>query len=76
MRPMPVVLALLGALRAALRTRTDLTLENLRSGNSLLCSAVDRSDRNSGASIVSSGCGSLTIGPDGERRSNSFARGA
>src|SRR3981189_406049 len=29
MRPMPLVLALLGALRAALRTRTDLTLENL-----------------------------------------------
>src|SRR5712691_504436 len=29
MRPMPLVLALLGALRAALRSRTDLTLENL-----------------------------------------------
>src|SRR5258708_7026106 len=29
MRPMSLVLALLGALRAALRTRTDLTLENL-----------------------------------------------
>src|SRR5712691_2545865 len=29
MRPMPLVLALLGALRAALRNRTDLTLENL-----------------------------------------------
>src|SRR5882672_12856672 len=29
MRPMPPVLALLGSLRAALRTRTDLTLENL-----------------------------------------------
>ena len=29
MRPMPLVLALLGALRAALRTRTNLTLENL-----------------------------------------------
>jgi hypothetical protein len=29
MRPMPLVLALLGALPAALRTRTDLALENL-----------------------------------------------
>src|SRR6266852_2026381 len=29
MRPMPLVLALLGALRAALRSRTDLALENL-----------------------------------------------
>jgi hypothetical protein len=40
-----------------------------RSGNSLPCSAAVRSDRNSGASIVSSGCCSPTIGLGGERRS-------
>jgi len=41
--------------------------------SSVRCFGADRSDRNSGASIVSSGCGSLTIGSDGERRSTSFA---
>src|SRR6267143_1733417 len=44
-----------------------------RCGSTSPCCAADRSDPNSGASIVSSGCGSLTIGPDGERRSTSFA---
>src|SRR5438128_9953722 len=44
-----------------------------RSGNNLPCSAADRSDHNSDASIASSGCGSQTSGLGGERRSTSFA---
>src|SRR5438876_8865974 len=43
-----------------------------RSDSSSPCSAVDQSDRDSGASIVSSGYGSPTIGLGGERRFISF----
>lgn len=73
---MSLVLALLGALRASLRTRTDLALENLalrRCGNNSSCFADARSNRNSGASTVSSGYGSPTSGLGGARRSMSFA---
>src|SRR5882672_2462799 len=43
------------------------------SGNNSPCSAVDRSDHNSVASIASSGCGSPVGGLSGVRRSTSFA---
>ena len=70
---MSLVFALLGALRASLRTRTDLALENLALRQQLVLLAVARSGRNSGAAIVSSGCGSPAGGLGGARRSMSFA---
>ena len=44
-----------------------------RSDSSSPCSAVDQSDRDSGASIAPSGCGSPTGGLSGARRSISYA---
>src|SRR2546428_8524875 len=44
-----------------------------RSDSSSPCSAVDQSDRDSGASIAPSGYGSPTGGLDGARRSISYA---
>ncbi len=48
-------------------------LRTWRSDSNSPCSAAGRSDRNSGASTVSSGCGSPAIGLGGARRSMSFA---
>ncbi len=63
-----------GALRAALRTRTDLTLENLALRQQLALlrrrskrPQFGRLDRLLWVWLF------LTIGPDGERRSTSFA---
>jgi len=70
---MSLIVTLLGALRAALRTRTDLALENLALRSNSPCSAVARRDRGSDASIALSGCASLAVGQGGARRSMSFA---
>src|SRR5438132_12381871 len=70
---MSIVLALLGALRAALRTCTNLTLENLALRQQLALLRTDRSDHGPGAWIASSGCGSPADGPGGEMRCISFA---
>ena len=72
---MSLVLALLGALRAALGTRTDLVLENWRSDSRSPCSATARSDFGSVPSIACSGCGSRSGGHGGARRSMSSSLG-
>jgi hypothetical protein len=68
---MSLVIALLGALRASLRTRTDLALENLALRQRLVL--LRRRSKRPQSSIVSSGCGSPPSGLGGARRSMSFA---
>src|SRR5216683_3379537 len=61
--------------RCVRRSEPALTLRSKiwRCDNNSSCFAADRSDRNSGVSIVSFGCGSSTNGLGGARRSMSFA---
>src|SRR5437588_665039 len=71
-RAMYLALALLGVLRAALTTRVDLTLENLALRQQLAMFRGHSKRPQFGASVVSSGYGSPTIGLGGERRFISF----
>ncbi len=59
---MSLVIALLGALRASLRTRTDLPLENLALRQKLVLLRRRSKRSQFGASIGSSGCISPTSG--------------
>src|SRR2546428_10026680 len=70
---MSLALALWGACARRSEPAPTLHSRTWRSDSSSPCSAVDQSDRDSGASIAPSGYGSPTGGLDGARRSISYA---